>query len=55
LPPIASTEGADPWENSENAALAPLGGQRRCSPAAADRPNWPGFAFAVAAPDVVRK
>jgi len=40
--------GADPRENSENADLAPLGGQRRCSPAAADRPNWPGFAFALA-------
>jgi hypothetical protein len=33
------------WRNAD---LAPLGGQRHCSPAAADRPNWPGFAFALA-------
>jgi hypothetical protein len=47
LPPIASTRVADRRENGENADLAPLGDQRRCSPAAADWRHWPGFAFAL--------
>jgi hypothetical protein len=40
--------GAGRWENGENADLAPLRDQRRCSPATVDRPNWAGFAIAPA-------
>src|SRR5260370_20614773 len=45
--PIANS-GRRSVENGENADLAPLRDQRRCSPAAVDRPNWPGFAIALA-------